>query len=236
MQLHGRGRLLPVEGAGGAVEPVPLGPPPAGQPDADGVRARPHQCGHVGGLVHQPVLIGRPAGLEHGVVDVLAVDLDLVDTVCGRVERGADHVAGQVELDAQQAGRRGLHGIGEAHVGGGPLAVGQEGAAHRDGLAPGRHRSVRARDPHLQGVPGVRRERFERPGHEPRLVGVQAERGPAVEPHLGGGLPPAGHVRLHGPAQPWVGDVGEGAVGAALHAHLADTGGVGLHRVAPLSP
>jgi hypothetical protein len=182
--------------------------------------------------VEQALLVGGPPGLEDLVVDLAAVDLDLVDAVGGREEGGAPDGRVEVEGPPDQRRLRPLRRVVEADHAGRPRAVGEEARHDGPGLAPRREPAVRAgdADADLDALAGG--ERSHRPGHEDPLGTVEAHRpdvGRAADLDLGRGLLPARGVRPHDPRQAGGGHGDGVAVGRVLRGDADDAGAVGAH-------
>ncbi|OLT08606.1 hypothetical protein BJF90_44925 [Pseudonocardia sp. CNS-004] len=149
--------------------------------------------------MHQPLLVGRPAGLEHLVVDLAAVELHLVDAVHGGVERGTAHRAVHGEHAAHERGLPLPRRIGETDQLRGPPALGQEPRHHLPRRAPRRRHAVLARHADPDGVHAAGGQRLEGPLDQHRLAALDLHGCATVQLHLGAGLDPPGPIGLGHP-------------------------------------
>ena len=78
-----------------------LAVPALAEDQPDGVRARPQQAGDVVGDVEDALVVGGPAGVEHVVADLAAVDPQLVVAEAGDVGPGAHRRGVEAELLAE---------------------------------------------------------------------------------------------------------------------------------------
>ncbi len=76
--------------------------PAVGQGCPYDVRSRLHEIGHVIGLGLDPRVIVRPARGEKLIARLPAIDRNLIDAVCGRIEARTDDFSSSRELAPQQ--------------------------------------------------------------------------------------------------------------------------------------
>src|SRR5699024_9701434 len=119
------------------VEPVLLGPPRSSEPNPHGIAALPHQVGHIGGLMHQPVDVVGPPRLEHPLIHIDTIDTHLIRTSSRGIQRGMLHLCPDLELPPGQTRSSRPGWSDDSHKLRGPLLIGEEPALQPQWLTPG---------------------------------------------------------------------------------------------------